>query len=62
MNENEGTERLMIGTVPELQEVTRSEVVVGNVETTTFEFLIAALFVVHVAHVESVLKVLLSDR
>jgi hypothetical protein len=47
--ENEGTKRLMIGTVPELQEVTRSEVVLGEVEIVTPEFLAAASFAIHVA-------------
>jgi hypothetical protein len=47
--ENEGTKRLMIGTVPELQEVTRSEVVVGEVGTVAPKFLTAAPFVIHVA-------------
>jgi hypothetical protein len=49
MNENEGTERLMIGNVPELQESTRSEVVMGEVRTVTPEFLVAASFSIHVA-------------
>jgi hypothetical protein len=62
MNENEGTERLMIGNVPELQEATRTEVVVGEVGTVAFEFLAAAPFAIPVAHVELVLKVLLKAR
>jgi hypothetical protein len=47
--ENEGTERLMIGNIPELQESTRSEVVMGEVRTVTPEFLAAASFSIHVA-------------
>jgi hypothetical protein len=39
----------MIVNVPELQEMTRSEVVVGEVGTTTFEFLAVMLFTIHVA-------------
>jgi hypothetical protein len=46
---NEGTERLMIGNVRELQEATRSEVVVGEVGTMTLEFLAATPFAIHVA-------------
>jgi hypothetical protein len=38
----------MVGNVPELQEVTRSEVVVGEVGSVTFEFLIVAPFAIHV--------------
>jgi hypothetical protein len=37
-HENEGTERLMIGNVPELQEAARREVVVGEVGTAAPEF------------------------
>jgi hypothetical protein len=39
----------MIGNAPELQEATRSEVVVGEVGTAAFEFLAAAPFTIHVA-------------
>jgi hypothetical protein len=39
----------MIGNVPKLQEVTRSEVVVGEVGTAAFEVLAAAPFAIHVA-------------
>jgi hypothetical protein len=39
----------MIGNVPELQEVTRSEVVVGEVGTMAPEILVAAPFAIHVA-------------
>jgi hypothetical protein len=39
----------MIGNVPGLPEVARSEVVVGEVGTVTFEFLAAAPFTIHVA-------------
>jgi hypothetical protein len=42
--------------------VTRSKVVVGEVGTAAFEFLAAASLAIHVAHVELVLKVLLSVR
>jgi hypothetical protein len=49
MNKNEGTERLMIVNVLELQETTRREVVVGEVETAAPEFLAAATFAIHVA-------------
>jgi hypothetical protein len=49
MNKNEGTERLMIVNVLELQEMTRREVVVGEVETAAPEFLAAATFAIHVA-------------
>jgi hypothetical protein len=48
-HENEGTKRLMVGNVPELQESTRSEVVVGEVGTVAHAFLAAAPFVIHVA-------------
>jgi hypothetical protein len=47
-HENEGTERLMIGNVPELQEAARREVVVGEVETVAPKFLTAAPFIIHV--------------
>jgi hypothetical protein len=49
MNKNEGTERLMIVNVLELQETTRREVVVGEVETAAPKFLAAATFAIHVA-------------
>jgi hypothetical protein len=49
MNEDEGTERLMLGNVPELQEAARREVVVGEVGTTAPEFFTAAPFAIHVA-------------
>jgi hypothetical protein len=42
--------------------MTRSELVVGEVGTAAFEFLVAASLAIHVAHVELVLKVLLSVR
>jgi hypothetical protein len=38
----------MVGNIPELQEATQSEVVVGEVRTTTFEFLAAVPFAIHV--------------
>jgi hypothetical protein len=40
---------LMVENIPELQEVTRSEVVVGEVGTASFEFLVVAPFAIHVA-------------
>jgi hypothetical protein len=48
MDENEGTERLMIGNVWELQEAAWTEVVVGEDGTTTPEFLAAMSFSIHV--------------
>jgi hypothetical protein len=39
----------MIGNILELQVVTRSEVVVGEVRTAAPEFLVAATFDIHVA-------------
>jgi hypothetical protein len=48
MNENEGTERLMIENIPELQEAARREVVVGEVGTVAPEFLAATPFAIHV--------------
>jgi hypothetical protein len=48
MNKNEGTEKLMIVNILELQETTRREVVVGEVETARPEFLAAAPFAIHV--------------
>jgi hypothetical protein len=39
----------MIGSVPELQEVTRSEVTMEELGTTAPEFLAAASFAIHVA-------------
>jgi hypothetical protein len=48
-HENEGTERLMIENVLELQEVARREVVVGEVRTAAPKFLAAAPFAIHVA-------------
>jgi hypothetical protein len=39
----------MIGNVPELQEVTQSEVMVGELETVAPEFPAAAPFAIHVA-------------
>jgi ribosomal protein L14 len=49
MNKNEGTKRLMIINVPELQEAVRREVVVGEVQTVSPEFLAAAPFAIHIA-------------
>jgi hypothetical protein len=45
---NEGTERQMIGNVPELQEAARREVVVREVGTAAHEFLATAPFAIHV--------------
>jgi hypothetical protein len=39
---------IMIGNVPKLQEVTRSEVVVGELGTTAPRFLVAVPFAIHV--------------
>jgi hypothetical protein len=39
----------MIGSVPELQEVTRSEIAMGELGTAAPEFLAAAPFAIHVA-------------
>jgi hypothetical protein len=47
--ENEGTERLMIGNVPKLQEAARREVVVVEVGTTAPEFLATVSFAIHIA-------------
>jgi hypothetical protein len=58
MNKNEETESLMIQNVLELIEAARREVVVGEVATTTTEFLAAASFTIHVA-MQLVLKVLI---
>jgi hypothetical protein len=49
MNKNEGTERLMIVNVPELQEVVRREVVVGEIGTAAPEFLATAPFAIYIA-------------
>jgi hypothetical protein len=62
MNENKGTERLMIGNVPELQEVARREVVVGEVGTAAPEFLVVVPFAYTLQCNELVLKILLSAR
>jgi hypothetical protein len=61
MNKNEEIESLMIGNVLELIEVVRREVVVGEVATTTTEFLAIASFAIHVA-MQLVLKVLICTR
>jgi hypothetical protein len=58
MNKNEETESLMIGNVPELVEVVRREVVVGEVATATTELLVAMQFAIHVA-MQLVLNVLI---
>jgi hypothetical protein len=47
-HENDGSERRMIGNVSELQEVTQSEVVVGEVGTAAPEFLAATPFTIHI--------------
>jgi hypothetical protein len=61
MNKNEETESLMIGNVPELVEVVRTEIVVGEVAAVATEFLVAAPFAIHVA-MRLVLKVLICAR
>jgi hypothetical protein len=61
MNKNEETESLMIGNVPELVEVVRREVVVGEVATAATEFLAAAPFAIHVV-IQLVLKLLICAR
>jgi hypothetical protein len=61
MNKNEETESLMIENVPELVEVVRTEVVVGEVAVVATEFLVAAPFAIHVA-MRLVLKVLICAR
>jgi hypothetical protein len=48
----------MIENVPELVEVARREVVVGEIATVTTEFLAIALFTIHV-EMQLVLKVLI---
>jgi hypothetical protein len=58
MNKNKETESLMIENIPELVEVARREVVVGEVGAATLEFLAAALFAIHVV-MQLVLKVLI---
>jgi hypothetical protein len=62
MNENKGTERLMIENVPELQEAARREVVVGEVGTAAPEFLAVVPFAYMLQCNELVLKILLSAR
>jgi hypothetical protein len=49
MNKNEGTERLVIVNVLELQGAAQREVVVGEVGIVVLEFLAAAPFSIHVA-------------
>jgi hypothetical protein len=61
MNTNEETESLMIGNVPELVEVARREIVVGEVATLATEFLAATPFASHVS-MQLVLKVLICAR
>jgi hypothetical protein len=61
MNKNKETECLMIGNVPELVEVARREVVVGEVGTAAPEFLVVAPFPIHVA-MQLVLKVFICAR
>jgi hypothetical protein len=48
MNKNEKAKRLMIEDISELQEATRSEVVVGVVGIMAFEFLVTAPFATYV--------------
>jgi hypothetical protein len=52
----------MVENVPQLQEVTRSEVVVGEDGTTTFESLAARHLLYMLQISELILKVLLSAR
>jgi hypothetical protein len=61
MNKNKEIECLMIGNVPELVEVARREVVVGEVGTAAPEFLFVAPFHIHVA-MQLVLKVFICAR
>jgi hypothetical protein len=61
MNKNEETESLMIGNVPELVEVARREVVVGEVATVATEFLAATPFAILIG-IQLVLKVLICAR
>jgi hypothetical protein len=61
MNKNKESESLMIGNIPELVEVARREVVVGEVATVTTEFLAGAPFAIHVV-MQLVLKVLICAR
>jgi hypothetical protein len=58
VNKNKETESLMIENVPKLVEAVRREVVVGEVETATPEFLTATPFAIHIA-MQLVLKVLI---
>jgi hypothetical protein len=48
MNKNEKAKRLMIEDISELQEATRSEVVVGVVGIMAFEFLVTVPFATYV--------------
>jgi hypothetical protein len=57
MNKNKETKSLMIENVPELVEVARREVVVGEIATVA-TFLAIALFAIHV-EMQLVLKVLI---
>jgi hypothetical protein len=61
MNKNEETKSLIIGNIPEFVEAARREVVVGEVATTTTEFLATASFAIHVG-IQLVLKVLICAR
>jgi hypothetical protein len=61
-HENEGTTRLMIGDIPELQEVARREVVVGEVRTVTPNSLLLHHLLYMLQCNELVLKVLLNAR
>jgi hypothetical protein len=61
MNKNEETKSLMIGSIPELVEAARREVVVGEVATAATEFLATAPFAIHVA-MQLVLKVLICPQ
>jgi hypothetical protein len=59
---NEGTTRLMIGDIPELQEVARREVVVGEVRSVTPNSLLLHHLLYMLQCNELVLKVLLNAR
>jgi hypothetical protein len=61
MNKNKEIESLMIENIPELVEAARREVVVGEVATTTTEFLAVVPFAIHIA-MQLILKVLICIR
>jgi hypothetical protein len=61
MNKNKEIESLMIENVSELVEAARREVVVGEVATTTTEFLVVVPFAIHIT-MQLILKVLICIR